>query len=109
MSAGKKTIEDLLSSDIKGELVALFHRNPGLIDTADGVARRIGRRASAIQKDVADLVELGVLKMRRIGSAEVILLDRVRDREIQRIIASNIGRTKTGQVVEGGAHQVGNT
>jgi predicted transcriptional regulator len=91
MTEGEKMIKRLLSSEAKAELLRLFHRNPGLIDTIDGVARRIGRKASAIEKDVADLVELNVLEMKRIGPAEVILFDRGRDKEIQSIVASDIG------------------
>lgn len=73
----------LLSSVIKGDLLVLYHKNPGLVDTTDGVARRIGRTASAIELDVKDLIELGILKRKKIGELEVILLDHAKDKEIQ--------------------------
>jgi len=35
-------------------------------------------------------VKLGVLKMKKIGSSEVILLDRARDREVLEAVANHI-------------------
>jgi hypothetical protein len=90
MSAAQQMITTLLSSQVRGELLILYHRNPGLLDTIDGVARRIGRTGISIEKDVRDLVNLGVLKTKKIGSSEVILLDRARDREVLETIASHI-------------------
>lgn len=85
----------MLSSDVKADLLALFHKNPGLIDSIDGVARRIGRTANAIEKDVGELVDLGVLKRKRLSTSEVFLLDRAKDKEIQGIIANQIKSLKT--------------
>ena len=89
MSAAQM-LETLLSSEITGDLLVLFHRNPGLIDTLDGVARRIGRTGNAIEEDVRGLVNLGILKTRRIGRSEVLLLDRARDREVLDAIAKHL-------------------
>jgi hypothetical protein len=80
----------LLGSEIRGDLLTLFHRNPGLVDTLDGVARRIGRKAEVIEDDVDELVNVGILRQKRIGSSEVILLDRVRDRQLLQTIASQL-------------------
>src|SRR5438093_4939995 len=83
-------LETLLASEITGDLLVLFHRNPGLIDTLDGVARRIGRTGNAIEEDIRGLVNLGILKTRRIGRTEVLLLDRARDREVLDAIAKHL-------------------
>ncbi len=88
MSANRQLFDTLLSSVAKGDLLVLFHKNPGLIDSIDGVARRIGRIAQSIQGDVNDLVALGVLRTKRIGSKEVIFLDRSRDKETEGRIAN---------------------
>ena len=85
----------LLSSEVRGDLLALFHRNPGLIDTVEGVALRIGRRGEAIEGDVKALVDLGVLKTKMSGDKRVIVLDRARDREIQSLLADHV-RTVAG-------------
>src|SRR5213593_4509041 len=90
MSNASETLARLLASEIRGDLLVLFHRNPGLIDTLDGVARRIGKTGNAIEEDVRGLVNLGVLKTRRIGRSEVLLLDRARDREVLDAIAKHL-------------------
>lgn len=78
-------LQRLLSSEVKTELLTLFHGNPGLVDTTSGVAIRIGRTGSEIADDVKDFVELGLLSRRSLGRAkiEVVQLDRSRDRAIQ--------------------------
>ena len=76
-------LNKLLSSTAKAELLMLFHKNPGLIDTVEGVARRIGRASTEIDRDVTDLVDLGTLETMEIGNRSVIRLNRARDKEIQ--------------------------
>ncbi len=88
MTSGADILNRLLSSEAKGELLVLFHRNPGLIDTIDGVARRVGRTGDSVAQDVSDLIDVGVLRKNTIGNSEVLFLDRQRDREIQETVAS---------------------
>lgn len=83
-------LETLLASEVTGDLLVLFHRNPGLIDTLDSVARRIGRTGSSIEEDVQVLVNIGILKTRKIGRSEVLLLDRSRDQEVLDTIAKHL-------------------
>lgn len=80
----------LLSSDVTKELLVLFHSNPGLVDTLEGTARRIGRTRGSIEADVKDLVSLGLLRMEKIGGSEVVLFDRAKDQEIQEIIVARL-------------------
>ncbi len=75
--------------------MVLFHKNPGLIDSSEGVARRIGRIAKSIEADVRDLVKLGVLKTRQVGSREVIFLDRSKDKETQETIVGYLKGLRT--------------
>jgi len=96
MSKEREILDRLLSSDVKGDLLLLFHKNPGLIDTMESVARRIGRVTKTIETDIRDLVDLGVLKTKHIGRFEVFLLDRARDKELQKTIASYIRSLKKG-------------
>jgi predicted transcriptional regulator len=86
----KELINRLLRSEVKAELLALFHNNPGLIDTADGVARRIGRTGEAIKKDIEDLAQIGLLQLKRYRDVEAISLNFDRDREIQQLIMDYI-------------------
>src|SRR3989442_14017307 len=83
MSAPNRLFQLMLSSEVKGDLLVLFHKNPGLMDSLDGVARRIGRVGTAIQADVRDMVNLRVLGTRLVGGREVIFLDRSGDRAAQ--------------------------
>ncbi len=95
MSSTTQLFQLLFSTETKGDLLVLFHKNPGLIDTYDGVARRIGRVAKAIDTDVKDLVALGVLKTRQVGSREAIFLDRSKDKETQGALVEYLKTLRT--------------
>lgn len=94
MMDGVVVLSKLLSSETKGELLILFRKNPGVIDTIEGVARRIGRKANTIEADVKEFLDLGLLKTRRIGSTEVIFLNTEVDKEIQEIVAQYLSSLK---------------
>ena len=94
MSTPNQLFQLLLSSEIKGDLLTLFHKNPGLIDTIDGVARRIGRVGRAIDADVRDMIKVGVLSTRQIGAREIIYLDRSKDKAAQETIAEYLKNLK---------------
>ena len=83
-------LDKLLSSDVKLSILELFHNNPGLLDRLEGVALRIGRSASEIEKDAKDLLDIGILQRKKIGNSEVICLNVKRDREIQGLISNRI-------------------
>lgn len=83
MTDGQEILSVLLANETRADLVSMFRKNPGLIDSLEGVARRIGRTSESIQDDMIELIKLGVLKSRKIGHNEVISLDRVKDKEIQ--------------------------
>ena len=95
MNSQNQLFQLLFSSEVKGDLLVLFHKNPGLMDTFDGVARRIGRVAKSIEADVKDLVTLGVLRTRIVGSHEVIFLDRSKDKETQETIVGYLKGLRT--------------
>jgi len=95
--SGSETLSTLLGSEVRGDLLVLFHRNPGLIDTVDGVARRIGRATVAILSEVRELLQLGVLKPKRIGTSEVVFLDRAKDRELLESVANHLKTLRIGE------------
>src|ERR1700746_3162966 len=94
MSAPSQLFQSMLSSEIKGDLLVLFHKNPGLIDSLDGVARRIGRGGTSIQADVQDMVKAHILGTRKIGSREIIFLDRPGDKVAQETIIDYLKNLK---------------
>jgi hypothetical protein len=95
--SGSEILSTLLGSEIRGDLLVLFHKNPGLIDTVDGVARRIGRTTVAVISEVRELLQLGVLKQRRIGTSEVVFLDRAKDREVLESVAKHLKTIGKGE------------
>ncbi len=96
MSEGNELLSRLLSSEVKADLLVLFHKNPGIMDTMDGVARRIGRTANVVESDVEDLVKLGLLRKKRIGKIEVVLLNREVDKKIQDSIVEHMKGLEKG-------------
>ena len=94
--SGGEILSTLLASEVRGDLLILFHKNPGLIDTVDGIARRIGRTTITVISDLRELLLLGILKQRRIGTSEVVFLDRARDREILELVANHLKTVQIG-------------
>jgi hypothetical protein len=80
---GKELLERLLSSESKGELLMLFHKNPGIVDSIEGVARRIGKGKDQIESDVKDFIDLGLFNTTTAGKMVLISFSKERDREIQ--------------------------
>jgi monomeric isocitrate dehydrogenase len=94
MSNPAQLFQLLFSSEIKGDLLVLFHKNPGLMDTFEGVARRIGRAGKAIDSDVRDLVTLGILRTRQVGAQEIVYFDTRKDKETQQVIVDYLKTLK---------------
>jgi predicted transcriptional regulator len=94
--SGPEVLSTLLASEVRGDILVLFHRNPGLIDTVDGVARRVGRTTIAVISDVRELLQLGVLRQKRIGNSEVVFLDRAKDRELLESVANHLKTVRIG-------------
>ena len=87
MSGVDPAFEKLFSSETKVDLVVLFHRNPGIADTVEGVARRIGRNGPEIEHDLDDFVSMGILRKRDSTNGKAILqLDRSKDKEMQNVL-----------------------
>jgi predicted transcriptional regulator len=64
-----------------------FHRNPNVIDSVEGIALRIGSSKTRIQKDLDELVTLGILNKRQLGKREILFLNVKRDKQVQEAIA----------------------
>jgi len=85
MNRPMKLFERLLDTDVKADLLTLFHNNVNLTDTPEGLAEKIGRSPAEVQRELEDLVELGVLK-----KVEVYSYGSDRDREIQETISKQL-------------------
>lgn len=60
-----------VNSFVKWDLVYFFHRNPYTIDSAEGIARHIGRNVEGIQADLVELTLDGILVEHRFGEMVV--------------------------------------
>lgn len=88
-------LERLLGSDTKAELLTFFHGNPRNVDTLEGLAVRLGRKTAELERDLNELVEIGLLRERRIYS-----LDPDRDVTLQREISHELRETTARQEQE---------
>ena len=85
-------IRTRVNTFIKWDLVRFFHDNPHTTDTAENIARYTGREMSAIENDLNELVESGVLQRADVAGLTVYTLatdDEVRDLINRFILACN--------------------
>ena len=80
--------EKLIGSEIKAELLRLFHMNPGILDTVEGIARRVGRLPKDVEAEISPLVEVGVLRRERFGKLDIVSLNTGKDKEIRDRLAA---------------------
>ena len=85
-----RLFDSWVASDLKAQILVFFHNNPGVVETVEGLARRMGTSAEAMRTDVADHVSLGVLRSRVVGGKTVLLYNRAREDEIRRFIEEKI-------------------
>lgn len=74
---------------MKADILTLFNNNSELAETAEGLAKRIRCTPAEAQKEIADLVELGILK-----KDEVYTFVQDRNRDIQDAIQSSLSSVK---------------
>ncbi len=78
-------IEKLIGSETKAELLMFFHENPEANDSIEGIAKKIHRDPKEVEREVADLIELGLLH-----EVKLISFNKVRDQELQREISRRL-------------------
>jgi hypothetical protein len=64
-------VKSKVNSFIKWDLVRFFHENPHTADTAENIARYTGRHVDAIQPELEELVDEGVMQVRRIDDTAI--------------------------------------
>ena len=84
-SARTDLLEKLIGSETKAELLMYFHDNPDASDTIEKIAAKIKRSTREIERDVSDLVELGLLQ-----EVRVISFSKDRDQELQKEISQRL-------------------
>jgi len=69
-TAKKGALGKPLGSDTRAELLTFFHSNARTADSLEGLAARLGRKPNEIENDLAELVEIGLLREQRIYSLD---------------------------------------
>jgi hypothetical protein len=77
-------LRNQVNSFVKWDLVRFFHENPNTTDTAENVARYAGRDPTAIQVELMELAESGVLRRETVGELTVYSL--ATDQEMRDLI-----------------------
>ncbi len=85
-------LKNQVNSFVKWDLVRFFHENPNTADTADNIARYAGRDPAAIERELAQLADSGVLEGESVGELTVYSLatdDEMRALIDQFVVACN--------------------
>lgn len=77
-------LQSKVNSFIKWDLVRFFHDNPHAADTADNIARYIGRDARTIESEMKGLVKAGVLQQNQVSGVYVYAL--TNDRAVREMV-----------------------
>ena len=63
-----------VNSFVKWDLVHFFHDNPHTTDTAENIARYVGRDAPTVESELIELARSGVLEVQQVGNLRVFTL-----------------------------------
>lgn len=77
-------IQTKLNTFVKWDLVRFFHDNPFAEDTAENIARYIGREPYEIEAELAALVDEGIIQVSAIGQTRIYRM--VKDAETRETI-----------------------
>lgn len=67
-------IKTKVNSFIKWDLLQFFHDNPNTVDTAESIARYVGRNVAAVKEEIQQLVRSGLLESRDMDGLSVYAL-----------------------------------
>lgn len=70
-------VERYATNLARWDVLVYFGRNPNVRDSALEIARQIGRRTRVIEKELSDLVYLGILRARDNGNGTLFELPRI--------------------------------
>jgi hypothetical protein len=77
-------IKNKVNSFIKWDLVRFFYGNPNTTDSVENIAKYAGRNTAAVQSELEELVESGVMKMQLVDDLTVYSL--ASDEEMHQLI-----------------------
>jgi len=77
-------IKNKVNSFIKWDLVRFFYENPNTTDSVENIAKYAGRNTAAVQSELEELVESGVMEMQLVESLPVYSL--ASDEDMRRLV-----------------------
>jgi len=63
-----------INSFVKWDIVQFFHRNPNTVDTAENIARYVGRSIESMHEEMAELSSTGVLAENKLDGMTIYSL-----------------------------------
>ncbi|NLS79730.1 MAG: hypothetical protein GXY76_20980 [Chloroflexi bacterium] len=82
-------VKEKVNTFIKWDLLRFFHGNPNTADTAENIARYVGRSAAAVKAEAQELVDDGLLQIRLVADLPIYTL--TQDRENRTLIDQFLG------------------
>ena len=67
-------VKTKLNSFIKWDLVRFLRENPNTADTADNIARYIGRNAATVEPELQELVQSGIMEVKLVEEMSIYSL-----------------------------------
>ena len=68
-------VKTKVNSFIKWDLVRFFHENPHTQDTLENIAKYAGRNVTAVEPELEELVESGIMKKSPLGETSIFSLE----------------------------------
>jgi len=81
-------VKKRVNTFIKWDLVRFFHENPHTADSVESIAKYAGRNPLAVQPELDELVEAGVMQKQSVGDIPIYRL--AEDKEMRRLIGEFI-------------------
>ena len=67
-------VKDRVNTFVKWDLLRFLNENPHTADTAENIARYVGRSAAAVKAEAQELVDSGLLQMRLVADLPIYTL-----------------------------------
>lgn len=67
-------VKTKVNSFIKWDLVRFFHENPHTADTVDNIAKYAGRSVTAVEPELEELVDNGIMQKTMLGDTPIFTL-----------------------------------
>ncbi len=77
-------------SDLKARVLVFFNSNPGVIETLDGLALRIGANPESLRPEVEAHVAIGLITQREVGGKTIYRYNRQRRLEMERRVVEEL-------------------